>query len=104
VSTDLEVKVRWRIDGSGWYESDVRRFASTYPKATGIFRVPAESDNDGTGYVFEFAVVWTGHARLKLAAFAAAVLDEFNGGEERMCATVDLDAEPVRGVAWSPEE
>ena len=104
VSTALEVKVRWRVDGGGWYESDVRRFSSTYPKATGIFRVPALSDNDGTGYVFEFAVVWTGHARLKLAAFAAAVLDEFNGGDERMCATVDLDAEPARGVAWSPEE
>ena len=104
VSTDLEVKVRWRVDGSGWFESDSRRFKSTQFHTTGLFRVPAEADNDGTGYMMDFAVVWTGHARLKLATFWASVTDVFKGGEEALCETIDLDRQTVRGVAWSPEE
>ena len=102
VQTDLAVRVRWRVDGgAGWRTSDVRRFSSSGSNSTGLFRVPVESDNDGTGYVFEFAVEWTGHARLRTCALNAAVAAEFEGGEEAMCGTAALAA---AGVDAGPEE
>ena len=104
VSTDLSVRVRWRADGKGWRSSDFRAIKSTYPRSTGPFRVPVEMDNDGTGCLIEFAIEWTGHARLRAAAFSAAVAGVYTGGEESSCSTIDLDAAADAGVAWSPEE
>lgn len=104
VHTDLSVKVRWRADGNGWHESGARNFKSAGGRATRPFRVPVEMDNSGTGYLIEFAVEWTGHARLRMAAFSSSIADVFSGGEDALCQTVDLDSEIEPGVALSIEE
>jgi len=96
VRTPLDVRIRWRADGSGpWKLSDERRFLSTGSASTGVFRVPVESDNDGTGYFFEFSIEWRGHARLKMALFGAAVGERFAGGDD-LCSTINLDNDPYR--------
>lgn len=106
VSTDLSVRVRWRVDsGKFWYSSDTRSFKSSASASTGMFRVPVEADNGGTGILFEFAIEWSGHARLKLCLFAAARADTFAGDEEGACETIDLDDQtPAMVAATSPEE
>ena len=104
VRTDLEVKVRWRADGGPWWESDPKRFKSTKDNQTGPFRVAVEADNAGTGYFLEFAVVWTGHARLRTAVFSASRGDAFTGGEDAACATTDLDLNPRESASSAPEE
>ncbi len=106
VRTDLSVKVRWRSDfAGGWHASDTRHFQSTGNNTTGLIRIPCEADNLHPGQLIEFAVEWTGHARLKLCLFHAAVLSTFDGDDDSACAPVDLD-DPVGepGTAAAPEE
>ena len=102
VTTALSVVVRWRVDGGAWMQSDTRTFSTTGTASTGLFRVPVEADHSGVGYLVEFAVQWTGHARLKLCIFNASVTDAFNGGEDSTCAVVAL--EPVAQTLSIPEE
>ena len=95
IRTDVAVKVRWRADGGAWRKSDVRHFSpasvSVSGAATGLFRVPMEVD-EPAGNLYEFAIEWTGHARMKLFVAFAVVLDAFKGGEDGLpCATVSLD-------------
>ena len=108
VSTNLDVRVRWRVDGGKyWTASDTRHFISTSAASTGIFRVPIEADVGGAGYMYEFAVEWTGHGRLKMCLFYATIEHMFSGGEDSVCATVDLgrrESVPDGGSAAAPEE
>lgn len=104
VHTDLEVSVRWRPDGGAWNASDPRRFRSSLGGPTGPFRVAVEADNAGTGYSIEFAVEWTGHARLRSAVFCASRGDAFTGGEYALCATADLDSGVPEDLGSAPEE
>lgn len=95
VASDLEVFVLWRTENSNqWYRSDSRHFKSTYPAPTGMFRVPADADNVGTGHIFEFDISWVGHARLKLAMFNAVAIDAY-AGDEDLCEVIDLDEEQL---------
>ena len=103
VNTDLAVKIRWRADSGPWFASDVRRFQpSAAGASTGMFRVPIEVDSDGVGHLVEFAIEWTGHARLRLCAFAAVSVATFSGDEVPMCSALSLD--PPAETMDIPEE
>lgn len=90
ITGDVAVWVRWRFDGSGaWNLSNIRRFSGSN-SSTSLFRIPIEVE-DSAGFSIQFAVEWTGIARLKLAIFNATVLDSFYGDSEDMCDTTALD-------------
>ena len=86
VFTDFDIQVLFRCDSRrDWFRSDIRKFTTKKQTATGMFRVPFGVDHPGVGHIIDFAIVWRGHARLKLALFFASSLDIFSGDTEDLC-------------------